>query len=431
MRIVKNLSVYTTVSFLQQGIAFPLAIIFSYYILPEQMGMLALFMLYISLLSIFMNIGSEGAITVAYFKVPSENYRSYFSSSLITPFLLFILFQLLFYLFRVPLSKFIHLPVKWLLLIPIASFTSYLPRLALAVYRMKEEAFKYAYLTLALTSSTLFSSLFFVIYFNLNWEGRALGILLSNILFFIIGFYLLNKSGLFTKQVKSTYVKDALEYGVPLIPHLIGTFIIAYSDQIFIEKMVGLDELGIYNMGYKVGSLVLILVVSFSSAYTPFLFESLKTPTERANKKLALIAYGLFLGLGIALFVLTLASPFLFNYLINEKYATGNQYVFWVGLGSLFYGGYALFSGFLNYAKKSMILAYLAVVNVSLNLILNYFLIKFYGAIGAAYATIISYFTIFVLVAYLTRNEHTIPYFDFSNNFKFLRKFLKEYRANL
>ena len=80
--------------------------------------------------------------------------------------------------------------------------------------------------------------------------------------------------------------------------------------------------------------------------------------------------------------------------------------VFWVGLGSLFYGGYALFSGFLHYSKKSMILAYLSVINVSLNLVLNYLLINAYGAIGAAYATIISYFTIFVLVAFLTRNEH-------------------------
>jgi len=234
---------------------------------------------------------------------------------------------------------------------------------------------------------------------------------------------------LFTKQIKKTHIKDALKYGGPLIPHLIGTFIIAYSDKIFIEKMVGLDQLGIYDMGYKIGSLVLILVVSFSSAYTPFLFETLKTPTERANKKLALIAYGLFLGLSVALFVLTLMSPFIFKYLINDKYITGNQYVVWVGLGSVFYGGYALFSGFLHFSKKSKILAGLAIVNISLNLILNYFLIKSYGAIGAAYATIISYFSIFILVAFLTRNEHKIPYFEFKKNFQFLRTFLKEYRG--
>jgi len=169
MRIIKSLSVYTAVNFLQQGIAFPLAILFSYYILPEQNGMLSLFMLYISLLSILMHIGSESAITVAYFKVEPEDYQSYFSSSLVTPFLLFVTFQLLFFIFRVPLASLVNLPVKWILLIPVAAFTSYLPRLALALYRIKEQAIKYAYFNLSYTLFTLLSSLLFVIYFNLNW----------------------------------------------------------------------------------------------------------------------------------------------------------------------------------------------------------------------------------------------------------------------
>jgi len=429
MKIVKSLSVYTLVNFIQQGIAFPLAILFSYYILPPEMGQLSLFMLYISMLNIVMQVGAESAMTVNFYKMSREDYKGYFSSAFLLPLLLFFFFEIVFVAFREPLANLLSLPVKWILLIPIASFAGFVPKLTLTLYRIKEKSVKYAYFNLSFTIITLALSIVFVVYFNLNWEGRAWGIFIANLVFFILGLIVINKSGFFTTKVKKAYSKDALNYGLPLIPHLIGTFIIGYSDRIFIEKMIDLDALGIYEMGYKVGAIIMILVVSFNSAYTPFLYDCLRAPTERANKKLALLAYGLFIGLGLALFVLTLLSPLLFTYIINDKYLDGNQYVFWVGMGALFYGGYALFTGFVHFSKKTYKLAILSIINVVLNLVLNYFLIKEYGAIGAAYATAISYAVIFIILMIVVRNEHTIPYFEVRKNFKFLKTFLKEYRA--
>lgn len=429
MKIVKSLSVYTLVNFIQQGIAFPLAILFSYYILPEENGRLSLFMLYISMLNILMQVGAEGAMTVNFYKLNRDDYKQYFSSAFITPFLLFIFFEVAFFVFREPISSLLNLPVKWVLLIPISSFAGFIPKLTLTLYRIKEKSIKYALFNLSFTIVTLALSIVFVIFFNLNWEGRAWGILFANLVFFILGLIVIYKSGFFTTQIKKVHSKDALKYGIPLIPHLIGTFVIGYSDRIFIEKMIGLDDLGIYDMGYKIGSLVMILVVSFSSAYVPFLYDSLRTPNERTDKKLALLSYGLFIGLGIALMALTLLSPFVFKYLINDKYLQGDQYVFWIGLGAFFYAGYAIFSGFIHFSKKTHILAGLAIINVATNIILNYFLIKAYGAIGAAYATVISYALIFFLVVIFARKQHNIPYFDFRGNFRFLKAFLKEYRA--
>lgn len=429
MKLVKSLSVYTLVNFLQQGIAFPLAILFSYYILPEEFALLSLFMLYISMLNIVMQVGAEGAMAVNFYKLSREDYKQYFSSAFVTPFLLFVFFQLLVLIFRKPLAILLSLPVMWVLLIPITSFAGFIPKLVLTLYRIKEKSIKYAYFNLSFTIITLALSIVFVIFLNLNWEGRAWGIFISNLLFFGLGLIVIHKSGFFTTQIKKKYAKDALHYGLPLIPHLIGTFVIGYSDRIFIEKMVSLEALGIYDMGYKIGALIMILVVSFSSAYVPFLYDSLRTPSARNNKKLALLAYGLLIVLAGALFVLTLLSPFVFKYLIDDKYLDGNQYVFWVGLGSLFYGGYALFTGFIHFSKKTYKLAILAIVNVGMNLILNYLLIKEYGAIGAAYATAISYAFIAIVLMFVTKKQHTIPYSDFKGNFQFLKSFLKEYRA--
>jgi len=47
---------------------------------------------------------------------------------------------------------------------------------------------------------------------------------------------------------------------------------------------------------------------------------------------------------------------------------------------------------------------------VVLNLSLNYFLIKYYGVIGAAYATAISFFVEFVLIHFISERIYPLPW---------------------
>ena len=101
------------------------------------------------------------------------------------------------------------------------------------------------------------------------------------------------------------------------------------------------------------------------------------------------------------------------NTLIDQDFSGGSKYVFWVGLSYLFWGGYLIFSGFIFYLKKTRVLAYLAILNVTLNLGFNYLFIKSYGAIGAAYATALSFLIIFVLVAIISSRIYPMPWLNF------------------
>ncbi|MDG2274191.1 MAG: polysaccharide biosynthesis C-terminal domain-containing protein, partial [Halioglobus sp.] len=52
---------------------------------------------------------------------------------------------------------------------------------------------------------------------------------------------------------------------------------------------------------------------------------------------------------------------------------------------------YKMFAGYLFYIKKTGYIAALTVITAVINIVLNYFLILSFGAIGAAYATCISF----------------------------------------
>jgi len=217
---------------------------------------------------------------------------------------------------------------------------------------------------------------------------------------FVVCVAYFKKRGLLTLNFKKHYMMTGILFGLPLILHTVGKFVINQSDRIFIAKMVSIEEAGIYNIGYQVGMVMLLLVTAVGNFYQPFLYERLSELTEKAKKEIVKTTYLVLLGLLLALICLSIGAPVLFKLFIDKSYGKGVAYVFWTGLSYLFWGVYILFTGFIFYKKQTKQLAYLALVNVGLNTILNYLLIQKLGALGAVYATCISFFVVAVIVVW-------------------------------
>ncbi len=141
------------------------------------------------------------------------------------------------------------------------------------------------------------------------------------------------------------------------------------------------------------------------------------------NKTYIITACYVFMfGLLLCGIALTLFAPLLFDLIIGEAFSDGVQYVFWVAMAYVFLGFYKMFSGFLFYTKKNLILSYIAIFNVITNLLLNYFLILRYGAMGAAYATAISYFLFFIITAIISYRIYPMAWFNFGAVFHFIKQ---------
>ncbi len=205
-------------------------------------------------------------------------------------------------------------------------------------------------------------------------------------------------------------MKISILFGLPLILHVVGKFVINQSDRIFITKMVSLEEAGIYNIGYQVGTIMLIVVGAAGNFIQPFLYERLANLTKEAKSQIVRLSYGVIAAFCVILIAITLATPTFFATLIDESYARGTVYVFWVGLSYFFWGVYLVFSSYIFYSGKTKILGWLALVNVVFNLVFNYFLIQLYGPLGAAYATCLSYFIVCVVIVYMANRLYPLPW---------------------
>lgn len=410
MNLLKSFSIYTFTTFFNRGIGFILTPVLSFFLSPTDIGLLALFNSYILLGTIIIGIGAKAAISVNYFQVEKQDFPFYFSAALTTPLVIFVLLSLLVFGFQGPLAAFMELPREWMLPMVAIAFFQVINEICLTLFRVTDKAFLFARFSIGLTVANILITLLLIIGLQYDWQGRALGMLGSYFLFAGVSLYLFTSRHLFRAQIKKEFLQKALVFGVPLIPHLLGTFAIEYSDRYFIQKIEGPEQLGIYDMGYKIGMSIQILVTAFSLTFGPYLFESLKNLTHFRKIRIIQAAYGFMSGLLIAVFVLGAIGPLIFYYLIDQKFAAGSTYVFWVALGYFFFGGYALFANFIHYSGKTYIFSILAIFNITCNLVLNYVLIHQYGPIGAAYATIVSYFLIFLVATILANRFYPLPW---------------------
>lgn len=416
MKLLRSFSIYTLVSFFGAGINFFLMPLLSYYLSPRDYGTTSIINTYVSFISPFIGFLAYGIITVEYYKIKDRaEFASLFSSIQLIPLVPTVLLLLIGLPFYKQMALLLELPPDQLwvgFIIILLSLLIIYVETANIYFIISKKTKLFAIFTIAKVIFETLLTIWFVIILKMGWEGRILSWGISTLVFSFIAFYIFYREGLLTLKIKKEYIHSSLTYGVPLIPHVIGKYVINQSDRIFIAKMVSLGEAGIYNVGYTVGMVLMILVTAFSNVFTPFLMERLSDITEEKKNQIVRLSYQAIAGMLIALLLINLISPVLFSYIISKTYAHGSVYVFWVSLGYFFWGCYLIFGGYIFFYKKTGILFWLALINISTNLLFNYFFIKRFGAIGAAYATTLSFFIVFLIILYQSNRLIKLPWFS-------------------
>jgi O-antigen/teichoic acid export membrane protein len=244
-------------------------------------------------------------------------------------------------------------------------------------------------------------ALLFVIRYDLGVLGYWLGFLIGECIGLMIMIWLVRKRIVF----KFTWnrVWDLLKFGLPLMPAMLSTTILKLANRYMIGFMVGLDQAAIYDVGYKVGSIILLIIMPFRAAWTPFSFSIAKKPeAARIYRDVLtyLIAGCSFLVLGVYAFRYELV-----RIMAPVSYRSAADVVGWVAVSQLFFIVYLVFSVGPMIKNKTHHLAWIAMCASGLNLFLNFILIPSMGILGAAVATFAGYGLLGVLTYFTARRS--------------------------
>jgi len=409
-KLFKNTFIYTGTNVINKTIPFFLLPIMTRYLSPTDYGIVATFDVLLAVVAVFVGLSMHGAINVNYFKLKKEELREYIGNVFIILFTNFILIFIIVFFLKTYLSNVIKFPENWIPIVTIIALCQSIFAVNLGLWQVEQKSFPYGVFQISRTILNVALSLIFVVALVWGWQGRLLGIIITSIVYGIISIFVIIKRKYITFSFNKKYIKDALFFGVPLIPHALGGWTMTSIDRIFINSMVGVDATGIYTVGYQVGMIIGLLANSFNLAWSPFLYEKLKENNYSTKERIVKFTYLYNVCIILAALTLSFTAPYFFKIFVSKNFYFAYKYVLWVALGYAFQGMYFMVVNYIFYVKKTYLLAWVTFTSAGVNIVLNYFFIKANGAIGAAQATTITFFVQFIMVWILSAKVYEMPW---------------------
>lgn len=409
-KFLKTAGIYTIASTLNSAIPFLLMPLLTRVLKPDDYGTISMFGVLISIFIPLVGIGIHGAIARAYYEKSQQEMRIYIFNSIVVIAVMLLLVTVFTQIFSNKLSNLLNVSRELMLVATIVAFAYSIISIVLTLWQIKIKPINYGIFQVAQTAVNLGVSIYLVVILELGWKGRVLGQGIAACMFAIFGIVILIRGKWLQVKYSKEYIIDALKFGIPLIPHSIGSVIISMTDRVFVTKLVGLEATGLYSVGNQVGLIISILSSAFNQAYVPWLYEQLNRNKVDVNKKIVKFTYLYFVIIMLLAIGLSMITPIIMHIYIGGAFKDSGQFVKWIALGYAFGGMYYMVSGYIFYAKKNIVLAKVTAIAAILNPGLNYIFIKHSGAVGAAQATALVYFIQFILTWIAAARTYKMPW---------------------
>ena len=289
--------IYVFSSVLSSAIPFVLLPILTRYLTPAEYGQIAMFSIFTTALGALAGLSVHGAANRRFFDDNiSEIELARFNGNCFIILLVstsVILIPLFFT--KSLLADYLGVPISWIYLGILSVFFSFVLNIRLGQWQIRNKAKIYGVLQVTNAFIVLLLSLLFVVFLKWGPDGRIYGIVLTGAIICVISYFTLRNDQLVLFKYNREDINYALSFGVPLIPHVLGGFLLLSVDRLVINKELGLEMTGIYMVAINLGSALNIVFNSINKAYSPWLFSQLKENDTIKNLKIVNSTYLYFL----------------------------------------------------------------------------------------------------------------------------------------
>lgn len=423
MKLFKTFSIYTVASFINKGMMFAIIPFLTNVISPAQNGILSLYSIFVMFVIPFTLLGFSNSIVMEYARLDKKEYSSFFSSSLALSTVSFFILLILFFVFGNRVSQIIGASYQLLFWGLLYAYVNIYFEGILAYLRTIDKPYSYFKISVTKNILEVILIICLVIEAKKGIEGKVISSLIAGAVIFVFSIFYFYRNGLITKDIKKRYIALELRFGISQLFFQLNLFILASTDKYMIAHLLhDTPGLGIYFVANQFAFIINVIVTAFFISYQPQLYKYLADLTVENKYRLVKIKYLFTAFLFICTVLLCLATPLFYNLFINNSaYHAGIPYVAWNAFAFFFWGLYALFLGYLYYFRKNRVVIIFSVVSSVICISLNYFLISEFKIMGAAYANLLTYFILFIII-FITVDrlfKIELPWFDFKKIFSF------------
>ena len=193
------------------------------------------------------------------------------------------------------------------------------------------------------------------------------------------------------------YAKFAILFNIPLLMHYVSQYILDQFDRIMVQKLVSMAAAGLYGVAYNAGMIMKIVTQSINNALIPWQYNKLE---KQEFRELDDVLFLIFIGVAACAFVFSSFAPEIMHILAPPSYYEAVYVIPPVAVGLVFSFMYTAFANVEFFFDQNKFTMYISMAGALLNIVLNYFGIKLFGYVAAAYTTLFCY-AVFALCHYL------------------------------
>jgi O-antigen/teichoic acid export membrane protein len=203
-------------------------------------------------------------------------------------------------------------------------------------------------------------------------------------------------------------LREALDLGLPIVPHSLAVSMLASADRVLIAAILGLAAAGRYQVAYAVGGVGVALVTAMNQAWIPLL---LGTGPESRWRVLTITSRALHVCAGLVASWLALAAPLALLVAAPPSYGRHGLVAVAaiVSFSALPYTTSGTYFQVVFLTGRTRIMALAAPLAALVNIGLNLVLLRPWGLVGAALATVVAYAILPGIVAISARRMVSLP----------------------
>ena len=210
-------------------------------------------------------------------------------------------------------------------------------------------------------------------------------------------------------SVNKEYWKYGVTLSLPLVLHTVCLGVLSQSDRIFIAKICGQSDTGVYSLVYSYGIIITVITNAIADGWLPWFhdnyyagnFESIRINARR------IVILGCYIGLAcVAL------APEAIRILGGAKYLRGLPCATPVIIGIVCQYIYTHYVNIEMHLKKTKYVSFGTVFAAIMNIALNAIFIPRYGYVAAAYTTLASYIALMFIHFLITRMVLKVRLYD-------------------
>ena len=414
VQLLSDTTFYAAGQVFRRGISIVTLPVFTRFLTMGELGMLAVIGTIRELLIVVFQLGLPNSADRFYFDCRTEGDRRrllgtlflfLMASSLVGTLLLVWAGPILWdrVVPDIPFHPYVSLTVVTVFLTGMAT----LPR---SLFRVTHRVPLFTGLTALQGALTAGLSIALVVVWDLGILGPVLAALIVSAIFFVV-FYAYLRPHL-AWQFSGDLVRQSLAFGLPDIPVRIGVWALRLADRLILPLYIPLSAVGLYSVGYSLGSMPFELFASATSAaILPFFYRTATEESEDTSKAIfaTVAAYNAalfgFLGLGTVLLAREVIVVF-----ATVAYLEAERIVPFVVWASIFRVLAQVPARGVYLMKRTGLLAVVLTAPVVLNVGLNFALVPSFGMMGAAWATLLAYPAMFAVTLWVAQRIYPIPY---------------------